>query len=585
MSKISVYWYFDTNKLDRTDGSGVWTEDAPAFLLQPPEMLAVPSPSDVDILDDNHSGYLHGDGALPHGNYVRRNFTGIVFPAGSNVQDLKAHGATLYLTSWDFFGGQVVAVSLDGGLTWNRNAAVEAFFPPGSGNSNFFGAWLTGPKNVWLVTNESNKIRAASFDGTTWTMHNVDTTGNYFGAIYVFTSGPKDVYVGGGSAANSPLGVFHSADKGATWQFQAFPITPSAVNPGSLGGIVGSATNLWALTGGVAPGDVGHVFYSTGNGVWVEKSPVWDVADTFVNFIWAGGGHVFVTTDGHLYHRTPDGTWTKERVATVNSANVWGFAYPIDGAVAIAVNTVEVTFEDPPLAVSPVGTGDALNPASWAVSRPDIGQQFTVMTVVQKSPTVFDVVIYERFASQAISHLVDASGVFTPSGDPIAAPATFTFAGVLSDKVDTEEHRAAAQQIVVTDIANPPTPGDLSSIGGVRIINAAGDYASESGGALLKKLILRRLATKPGEFYHLPDYGIGLGVKEVLPVKDLRALKKRIETQVLEEPEIDSVQVVIESITGDSIIEISIEATMKNSTDPVTVKVQKTPTGLSVVET
>lgn len=559
MSKISVYWFFDTNKLDRTDGTGVWTEDTPAILSTPPEMIAVPTPTDVDVVDNNQTDYLHGDGALPHGTYVRRNFTGIVFPGGSNVQDLKAHGRTLYLTSWDFAGGQVVAVSLDGGLTWARVPAAEAFFPPASGNSNFFGAWLTGAQNVWLVSNESNKIRAASFDGTTWTLHPVDATGNYFGAIYAFTSGPNDVYVGGGSAANQPLGVFHSADKGASWQFQAFPITPSAVNPGSLGGIAGSGTNLWAVTGGVAPGDVGHVFYTTGNGTWVEKSPAWDVADTFVNFFWAGGGHVFVTTDGHLYHRTPDGTWTKERVATVNSANVWGFAYPIAGAVAVAINTVEVTFEDPPLATSPIAPGDALNPDSWVVKRLDTGAAYDVMAVVQKSPTVFDVVLYEPLAPASILHQVDASGILTTSGDQIVLPATATFAGCLSDATSTQDREAASRKFVLRDLANPPTPAGLNSVGGVRVINASGDYADESANALVKKLVLRRLTTRPGGFFHLPNYGLGLNEKEPISAVDLPARQKNIEDQIKREPEVDQVKATLLIDPANSIVTLRLQ--------------------------
>ena len=57
----------------------------------------------------------------------------------------------------------------------------------------------------------------------------------------------------------------------------------------------------------------------------------------------------------------------------------------------------------------------------------------------------------------------------------------------------------------------------LGAIGGSLRIGADGDYVADEGTELMKKLILRRLLTPKGAFFHLPDYGYGLAVKEPTP--------------------------------------------------------------------
>ena len=70
-------------------------------------------------------------------------------------------------------------------------------------------------------------------------------------------------------------------------------------------------------------------------------------------------------------------------------------------------------------------------------------------------------------------------------------------------------------------------------------IGRDGDYLLEEGENLVRKLIIRRLITRPGEFFHLPDYGIGLRIKEPLPGQ-IASLKKQIEQQAELEPEVES---------------------------------------------
>lgn len=213
-------------------------------------------------------------------------------------------------------------------------------------------------------------------------------------------------------------------------------------------------------------------------------------------------------------------------------------------AVAIATNTVQVTFAAAPLAQSVIGTNDALNPASWTILRADTGATFPIMNISQVSGTVFNVSIYDRFAGSLVQHLVATPTLLDPYGNTISGSPTAAFQGVLADAQATQDAQSAANRYVLSDVANPPIPlTGNSDGGGVRIITQTGDFATESGNNLLKKLILRRLSTSPGGFFHLPTYGVGNRVKEKLNNADFAALKKNISDQVLLEPEVTNVSV------------------------------------------
>lgn len=90
--------------------------------------------------------------------------------------------------------------------------------------------------------------------------------------------------------------------------------------------------------------------------------------------------------------------------------------------------------------------------------------------------------------------------------------------------------------------SRPPAGADVLGAGTLSI-TAGGDYAFEEGTDLLKKLVLRRLITRPGEFRHIPAFGVGLAIKEPLPAGgDLLKLRTAIEGQVMKEPEVEDVK-------------------------------------------
>ncbi len=122
----------------------------------------------------------------------------------------------------------------------------------------------------------------------------------------------------------------------------------------------------------------------------------------------------------------------------------------------------------------------------------------------------------------------------------------------------------------------------LMGTSGTLVIESDGDYASMTGAELIKKLILRRLTTKPGDFFHLPNYGIGLREKEPLPVADLRKLAKAIELQVAQEPEVAAVKATLAYSASAAVLNVRVQAQLKTSGQQVAVAVA-VPTGQVVL--
>lgn len=251
-------------------------------------------------------------------------------------------------------------------------------------------------------------------------------------------------------------------------------------------------------------------------------------------------------------------------------------------ASVVGTNAVQVTFSAPPLAISSVAAGDAFNPASWSITRTDTGAAFDVMAIVQVSPTIFNVLIYERWAAASITHQISAAGMLDPYGATIIAPTTATFQGVVSVSQVTQDAIAASNRYTLTDIANPPFPQKGTQLGGgVRIIGAAGDFQNESGNTLLTKLILRRLSITTGAFFYMPDYGLGVRVKELVLTKDMVALKKKVEDQVAQEPEVEAVNASLMLDAVNEIIYISLQV-RTNVGQLLTIQTQQSTAGISL---
>jgi len=197
----------------------------------------------------------------------------------------------------------------------------------------------------------------------------------------------------------------------------------------------------------------------------------------------------------------------------------WGDAEPeaIPGglgygrAYAVGDRVVRVELSHEPIHLVSTGVGDALNPRTWKIQNLATGQQWTLMAVREISEKVYEILTFQVLPKH-FTELELSTGTLLDQ-DRVPLPSL--------------EFLGAAEQY-----------GEMVS--GTLLLDSGGDYVNQYGTDLIKKLILRRMIAKPGDYFHLPTYGMGLRVKEPLPVNDLRKLAAAIEAQVKLEPEVQA---------------------------------------------
>lgn len=235
-----------------------------------------------------------------------------------------------------------------------------------------------------------------------------------------------------------------------------------------------------------------------------------------------------------------------------------GASLTITKAVAVDTHTVRVTLSREPKHDSRAAAGDATNPATWTVSRLDTGALHTVLGVeLAAAPLGWDVFVLEAFAGHLVTHRIQSTTLQALNGVPISAPNSAGFLGVLSISASAQDGNLADRGLRAVDLANPPGATETNVGGTLQVVG--GDYASVAGTQLLKKLIYRRLFTRKRGFFHLPNYGLGLKVKEPLPAADVVLLRKLIERDVALEPEVESVRVEVEFLEAENAVVIRLQ--------------------------
>lgn len=103
-------------------------------------------------------------------------------------------------------------------------------------------------------------------------------------------------------------------------------------------------------------------------------------------------------------------------------------------------------------------------------------------------------------------------------------------------------------------MASPPIPEQpVSTRGGVDvrydffqgrwILDSRRSFATETTFAYVKKRVIRRVITGPGNFSHLPTYGMNLREKELYTSTRLAEIKMNALEQILEEEDVVSADV------------------------------------------
>ena len=246
----------------------------------------------------------------------------------------------------------------------------------------------------------------------------------------------------------------------------------------------------------------------------------------------------------------------------------WAIGAPgtlfIERAVATSDRSLKVYLSIAPLRSSTIIAGSALDPTTWTVTQLASGEVFTVLGVQQVAPLVFELLLLEKLSSVSILHRVESQTLVTASGMLISAPKSADFPGASAEKL-------AATKAGLVDIDNPPF--DDGQVAGTIAVNAGGDYITHSGVPFLKKLIMRRLSTYPGSFFHLTEYGLGIRLKEPLTIPDLTKLRKEVERQILREPEFASVRAQI-TLNPNGVLTIRVSAILSTDNTEITIPLE-----------
>jgi hypothetical protein len=201
----------------------------------------------------------------------------------------------------------------------------------------------------------------------------------------------------------------------------------------------------------------------------------------------------------------------------------------------VGARTLHVTFTRDPLFDSPIGRYDASNLQRWVVTRDDTGRALPMLAVrqVDEDALSVEILFSEPFAnSPLITYTVEAEGIHSASGDLLVDPRELSFAGMPGVRAAVDQARP------LLDLFNPQVDRDV--LRGSLQVGTDGDYEKHGGVGLLRKLIVRRITTAIGEFYHLADtdYGAGLQPKQLFRPGDLVVLRTQLQNEIVKEPEV-----------------------------------------------
>ena len=246
----------------------------------------------------------------------------------------------------------------------------------------------------------------------------------------------------------------------------------------------------------------------------------------------------------------------------------------ITAARATSPRSVLVTLSREPLAASTIGSGDALNPLTWSLAPSATGgTPLVVLSVAMRSTVTFELLTLERFDAFPRTMVVASTTLRTASGVVISDPNSATFFGMA---LSNPAQPVRAER----DLENPPFDIETHP-GGTLFVDASGDYVNQQGVPFLRKLVYRRLVTVPGGFFHLPDYGLGIRLKEPVRIPDLNKLRAAIQLQLLREPEFSVVRVRL-TLTPDGVLTIIVRAILSQTNEEVTLPVQVAPPGVDL---
>jgi len=233
-------------------------------------------------------------------------------------------------------------------------------------------------------------------------------------------------------------------------------------------------------------------------------------------------------------------------------------AFELLFASALNSNTVRVYLNEEPRHVGPLGAEDSLNRDNWTLTLVAAGDPKVVEPELEgvenvqfagdflaasgiSEPTAFSVDLRtaRRLANERSTFRVVAStAIENKLGTDTIDPAhdRDDFPGVMEVR-RREARRPVRERQVREDLF-------YDFFAGTYRLDQSDDLELHSGDDALKKRIIRRILTAPGQFRHLERYGVGrVDVKKLFDATRLGELRLAIIRQVKEEEEVSSVSV------------------------------------------
>ena len=233
------------------------------------------------------------------------------------------------------------------------------------------------------------------------------------------------------------------------------------------------------------------------------------------------------------------------------------FATPIDS------NTIRVFFSKEPRHISPLSSTDVLNRLNWVLSivtgpgklpefekvenaqaRPDLVGSVDDAGTIGAIPTGWSVdVRTARRILEKTTYLIVASSVIV-SADGLDSMAASPNDRAEHPGVHVERDPVRRRPVVVR---NAGTDFRYDFFEGRYILDPKADIDVHAGVEFLKKRVIRRLISNPGGFFHLPNYGVGLKVKQTFNAAEIGRIQNRITEQIRQEEDVEEMELSVAS--------------------------------------
>jgi len=226
-----------------------------------------------------------------------------------------------------------------------------------------------------------------------------------------------------------------------------------------------------------------------------------------------------------------------------NNAFSWTFTVVVMAITLIeqvTLNAIEVTFDQEPRHLDPVDPRDTYYLDAYTITGPVGLPQRLLQAVTWEGSNVvrlwMDGELHEGW-----QYSISVSGIKTAGNIGLwPEPTAGTLIAFGADKPPIPELLDPSARY---DLHNPQVGKDSHGGGlGVLHVDEEGDLDVETHRPYLRKRIMRRLTSEPGGFAHLTDYGLLIGSKTLIKPADLRRLQQDAESQILREPDVQSVR-------------------------------------------